>query len=156
TNADRHRKRPPVYEVRARERAGDLHRARRNPPASEVLSGKALNDLLRSIKTNGNRGPNVALEEDTLAGINLAASASRGNVGMLKKDRLDWPLPLQNPRFDALRNRLSTRLAVAVVELKGNDLRASTIDDVNACHKALTEKLNSSVRELSPSQFIRA
>jgi hypothetical protein len=152
------RMRPMAQDVRDREMATDLTRARRDPPMTEIFSGRALNDLLRSINASGqlSRGPHITLEEDTLEGINLAVPASRGNVGMLKKDKLDWPLALQGAQFDEMRNKLSTKLAVAVAELKGNDLQPSTIKDVRAYHKALTEKLDRSVRDLSPAQFIRA
>jgi hypothetical protein len=149
--------RPTAQDVRDRELAADLTRARRNPPAAEILSGKALNDLLRSIQANSslNRGPSISLDEDTLKGITLAVPASRGNVALLKKEKLDWPLPLQDARFDQLRKKLSGRLAVAVVELKDNDLQASTIKDATALHKALLEELDSCAGELSPSEFIQ-
>jgi hypothetical protein len=156
--AELERMRPMAQDVRDREMATDLTRARRDPPMTEIFSGRALNDLLRSIKTNGSlsRGPNITLEEDTLKNINLGVPNSRGNVGMLRRERLDWPLPLQDPQFDEMRKKLSTKLAVAVTELKGNDLQPSTVKDVNAYYRALTEKLNNSADELSPSQYIES
>jgi hypothetical protein len=157
--AELERMRPTAQTLRDRELATELNRARRDPPATEVFSGRALNELLRGIRNASqlNRGPNVPLDEDTLKHINLAVAASRGNVGMLKNDgKLNWPLPLQDSQFDELRKKLSSKLMVAVAELKNKDLQASTVRDVNAYYRALLDKLNNSADELSPSQYIEA
>jgi len=147
-------------QMRDREMATDLDRARKDPPLTEVWSGKALNELLRSIKNSGltNRGPNLALDEDTLKNVNLSDNSSRGNVGMLKDGgKLSWPLSLQEPQFDEARKRLGNNLLHAVVDLKNKDpIEAGKLRTINIDFKELNTKLNDSADELSPAQYIEA
>jgi serine/threonine protein kinase len=131
----------------------------KDPPATEVWSGKSLNELLRSIQSLGalNRGPTIALDEDTLKHINLSAGA-RGNVGMLRDDgKLTWPLPLQEPQFSEVRDRLSKNIGHAVADLKGKKpVSAATLKEIISDFKALNDKLSDSANEMSPGQYIEA
>jgi hypothetical protein len=150
---------PTAPKMRAKEMATDLERARNDPPATEVWSGKSLNDLLRSIQSIGalNRGPNLPLEEDTLKAINVSAGA-RGNVGMLRNDgNLNWPLSLTEAPFTDLRERLSKNIRHAVSDLKGKEpVPASTLKDITNDFKSLNDKLSDSADDLSPGQYIEA
>jgi hypothetical protein len=145
--------------MREREMATDLDRARKDPPATEVWSGRSLNELLRSIQSLGslNRGPNIALDEDTLKSINLSGGA-RGNVGMLRDGgKLSWPLPLQEAQFSENRDRLAKNLRRAVADLQGKDpVEPALLRDINNDFKALNEKVSASADDLSPGQYIEA
>jgi hypothetical protein len=150
---------PTAPKMRDKEMATDLDRARKDPPATEVWSGKSLNDLLRSIQSLGalSRGPNLPLDEDTLKHINLSAGA-RGNVGMLRDGGfLTWPLQLQEPQFTDLRERLGKNIPRAVTDLKGNHpVESALLKDINSDFKALNEELSASAGDLSPSHYIEA
>jgi hypothetical protein len=150
---------PTAPKMRASEMTTDLERARTDPPATEVWSGKSLNDLLRSIQSMGtlNHGPNLALEEDTLKAINLSAGA-RGNVGMLRNDgNLNWPLSLTEAPFTDLRERLTKNIRHAVSDLKGKEpVPASTLKDITNDFNSLNDKLSDSADDLSPGQYIEA
>jgi hypothetical protein len=146
-------------QMREREMATDLDRARKDPPATEVWSGKSLNELLRSIQNLGplNRGPAIALDEDTLKSINLSGG-TRGNIGMLRDEgKLNWPLPLQEAQFSELRDRLAKNIRHAVSDLKNKEpLPSATLRDITLDFKALNDKLSDSADDLSPGQYIEA
>jgi hypothetical protein len=82
----------------------------------------------------------------------------RGSIGLLKNaGRLDWPEPLMESQFDKERTRLTKNIKSAVQSLKDKDpVERSLLNDLRADLKALTDKLNASVGDLSPSQYIAA
>jgi len=151
--------RPTSNQLRDKELATELDRARKDPPATDVWSGRSLNELLRSIKATGaiNRGPNLPLDDDTLKHINLTTGTS-GNIGMLKDDgRLAWPLPLKEAQFAELQKSLDKNLRRAVADLKGKDpVDSALLNDINKQFKELNDKLGGSTDELSPGQYIEA
>jgi hypothetical protein len=102
--------------------------------------------------------PNIPLDEETLKHINVTDASSRGNIGLLKNGgRLDWPESLMEGAFDKERTRLTKNIKNAVQALKDKDpLERSLLADLRNDHKALTDKLNASVGDLSPSQYIQA
>jgi hypothetical protein len=155
------RNRPTYLTVLDRERAADLSLARQEAPGGTVWSGRALNTLLDSVAKSGrplSDGPNIGLDRATLKHINLTDTATQGNIGLLKSGgNLEWPEPLLASRFDAERKRLHKNMRLAVQQLKDRDpLERSTLNDIRADMKALTDRLNGSVGELSPSQYIQA
>jgi hypothetical protein len=161
---DFERMRPKAPDLRAFEDEGDRRMAERARPGPEVWSGRALNSLLRSVADKGGlgRGPNIPLGEDTLKGLNLTDGSSRGNPGLLKDtDKLGdistWPAALQERQYDEQRKRLVRNLRLAAAALKDRETPdRATLKDLRAGYRALSEGLEASVRELSPSQYIEA
>jgi hypothetical protein len=155
---------PTAQTLRDQELSSDLTRARRDPPLSEVWSGKALNDLYRSILAPGRaqRGPSIPLDEDTVKNINLTDTAASGNIGMIKepnkfKKLTAWPAPLREHAFDQARERLATNLTVAVAQVKDRDqLGANLLKDLRGDFTTLNDQLGAAVGEMAPSQFIEA
>ncbi len=148
-------------QLRERETAVDLGVARKDAPATEVWSGKALNDLLHSIQGSSkplSDGPKVPLEENTLRQSNLSDRSSQGNVGMLKDNgNLAWPKALKESLFDEPRKRLSRNLRIAVDQLKHKEpIEASQLNDIDSDFKTLIARLYNGADELSPSQYIGA
>jgi len=152
-------------QMRDREMATDLDRARKSPPPTEIWSGKALNELLRSVQNSKLKGRSTRLDgdaetqwEETLKRINLSDNSSRGNVGMLKDSgNLDWPESLKEAPFDKARTRLGRSLRLAVDQLKHRDpLENSQLKDIKADFKELNKVLNESADNLSPAQYIEA
>jgi len=152
--------RPTTPKMLAQESATNLEMARTEASNTDVWSGRALNILLKSIQSMGtlNRGPNLALDEDTLRHINLSAGTG-GNVGMLRTNdgNLSWPLPLMGDQFTEQRDRLSKNIRHAVSDLKGKEpVAPATQKDISTDFKVLNDRLSDSADDLSPGQYIEA
>jgi hypothetical protein len=147
-------------QLREREMAASLERARNNPPDTDISSGRALNTLLGSIQRSPqlSLGPNVPLDDDNLKHINLTSPGTAGNVGMLKDaTKLSWPEALQDSGYDKERKRFSRNLVSAVATLKdGEPLPDSTLKDIRTDYKTINDKLNEAADELTPALYIDA
>jgi hypothetical protein len=149
-----------VYGATPADRGPTLRSAPKDPPKTEVWSGQALNASLRSIIRRGklNLGPNIPLSHENLKHINLTDGGSKGSVGMLQKiDKVKWPLPLRESRFDKARVRLTRNLRRAVDLLQDKEpLVRAELQDVTSDFEALNTSLYDSADELSPAQYIEA
>lgn len=140
----------------------ELDSARKDPPVTDVVSGKALNALLNSVRKMGRltRGPNISLEEETLKRVNLASPAAAGNVGLLKDGgKLKWPLSLMETQFDDQRTRLSRNIELAVDAIKNSprgEVEPRLLKDISADLKALQDKVDNGQDELTISQSLQA
>jgi hypothetical protein len=161
--------RPTAPRLLDAERATDLDRARKGAPATEVWSGKALNDLLASIQKAGSgrlsEGPRVALDEPTLKHLNLvAAGAGNGNAGILRKFadkdqnfRLNWPEALREGFYEKPGQQLEAELSAAARDVRdGQDVASDRLKTIRANHKMISDKLDASADELAPSQYIES
>jgi hypothetical protein len=152
---------PTAEELRQRDLKTALDKARHQPPAGDVLSGRSLNDLFQNLVREPsllNNGPSVPISEDTLNGVNFS-NGNGGNVGLLKSGgKLSWPQPLEGSQFKEPRERLSKLFAEAVQGVGYNGTRANpgTIRDMTNDLDALQKTLGSSVSELSPTQWVEA
>jgi hypothetical protein len=152
---------PDPEKIRQQQLARALDRARVSPPLTEIWSGDSLNSLLRHLisqQGQGVKGPTMPLDEDMLKSITLTAGDTRGNVGLLKENgALQWPQPLQGEAFKDAREDLSRQMKHAVSTVQVN--RApdeSTVNDLQADLKKLSDTLEASVSSLSPDQYIEA
>ncbi len=161
--ADRERKNiPNMEEARQKDIENSLNRARRDPPMTELLAGKSLNDLFNHLSTQqvkGFRGPNVPLDELDLSLINVGPGDEGGNVGLVKNlkqgDKLGWPSVLLGDTYTEARDKLDARLPGAVGQLRTQKpVAASDIHDLEDSIKKMVETLNASIGDLSPSQYI--
>jgi hypothetical protein len=152
--------RPTAPKMRDAEMATDLDRARKDPPDSEIASGRVLNTLLKSIQNSGklNKAASPSLEDDTLKHINLTGGTSSGNVGMLKSGgNLNWPEALETNTYDEARKRLTRNLKLAVDTIKDREpLPAALRRDIAGDYKTINDKLNESADDLSPSDYIES
>jgi hypothetical protein len=144
-----------------RDQATALDRARNDPPVTEVLSARALNDLFRHLakeQGRGEKGPNIPLDQDLLKGINVTGQDSRANVGLLKDDgKLQWPLALESSEFKDSREQMNKLIADAVNVAKfGNAVDPGKLKDMKAEMDRLNNALTADINELSPSQYIAA
>jgi hypothetical protein len=151
------------------ERTRDLDaaytRATHEPPLTDVLSGRALNDLYNHVYplqqraiTQGIHKPNVPLDEDALKQVNLTGSGSVGSVGLFKdRGKLTWPLSLQSPEYDTPRKELITLINDAVDQVRlNNPVGAATLRDMNADVRRMSDTLLHNVGELSPTDYVEA
>jgi hypothetical protein len=142
---------PTNEEEREFRRVENVRRSLRNPPLTEIWSGKALNDLLTDIQTKladlrlkGAHEPVVPVDADALHQINFTTGAieAGSGVGLLKEGgRLHWPLALQAPAFQPLRERIE-QLAYRLVKDAQNgqvdsDARAGLTRAVTEMQKEL-------------------
>jgi hypothetical protein len=153
--------RPNPEQIRQEQIAMALERARKDPPITEIWSAKALNDLLRHVttqQTSGKLGPRIDLDAGTLKHINFSPQATRANPGLLKGDgKLQWPLPLQGKEFEEARTKLDRLVENAVQLVKfDKEIDVAALRDMNAYYKQLTETLENSIDDFSPTDSIRA
>jgi hypothetical protein len=155
---------PDPQRVREADTEAALNRARRDPPLTEVWSARSLNALLDHLSSQPRsqlaKAPNIALDEDTLKSINLAAGDTQANAGLLKDDgKLQWPRPLQGAEFSEARTRLGRLMEEAAQRLKFNPnapVPPGLLKDMHNDLDALSRRLNGSVGDLPPSQYIEA
>jgi hypothetical protein len=152
--------RPTAPKMRAAEQAADLDWARRDPPNSEIWSGRTLNVLLKSILNSSQptSGPQLALEENIVSGLNLTDKTSRGNLALAKDEgKIAWPEALQEEAFDEARDRFSKNFNKALVDVKdGDQPPISTLRDLRKDLKTLEDTLDDKVRDLAPSRYIES
>lgn len=152
--------RPTAAKMRQAEMAAELDRARKDPPDTEIQSGRALNTLLSSIQRVGrlNRVATSELSEDLLKNVNLSAGTSSGNVGILREvSKLDWPEGLLDPAYDQPRKQLTDSLKKAVEAVKERERPTTALRrDIDAYFKQINDKLNESADAMSASDYIDA
>ncbi len=137
----------------------NLRAALTNPSGSEILSGISLNTLLDNLKqmqAKGVQGEAIPLSDDLLSKINVTAGAG-ANPGLLKNERLTWPVGLTGSEFDGERKKLERNMAAAVSEVEhGNRVEAARVRDLNDAVDKMTEDLGAQIGEITPSQYIEA
>src|SRR5207248_11031392 len=94
--------RPMAEDVRVATLERELNRARRQPPISDILAAKSLNDLLaydQTVQSKGQRAPGaVPLDEEQMARINVTTPYG-GNIALIRTGTVDWPPILKNQVF---------------------------------------------------------
>lgn len=163
---------PTPQEQREAALAMELRRALNDPPVNEILSAKALNDILSDLKKQTSRavlttvrgtgpkdqaGPRVALDDDVMRHINVTGTTG-GTVGLLKNGgRLNFPLALSGDDYKAERERLSTLAQDVVKDAEFNNrIDAGSLKQMLDDVDRLQRQLSRSVGELSPAQYIEA
>ncbi len=138
---------PKAEDVREQDQQNRLRRARNNPPLNEIWSARSLNELLAEIlKTqnlSGARGPLVPLESSLVAHLNLSAQPSERTPAVLRDGgKLSWPLALQDPRFNADREKLDMLMPQAVKEVQGPGPQFATFTALRDGITTLTRKID--------------
>ena len=155
--------RPTIEDERQRTQAHELRRILHDAPTVDVVSGYALNTLLKDIgrKPGYADGPAVALDPKVLKQVNVTSAENGGNVGVLKfvKDGapLPWPLPLQGSTYQKQTQRLNHLAADAVTMVKNNGgVDAGMLTDLRADVNQLKDMVRANINELTPSQSVEA
>jgi len=144
---------------RERDRVSMRTQARRlDLPISDVLSARALNILLDHAleqQRAGARGPAIDLGDDLLGQINLTAKDSRGNPGLLRKDRLTWPAALEGERYVADRKGLEDLLQGSRQRVRdGQPVDPGDLKDMRSRLDSLREGLLAAIDTLTPAQYL--
>jgi hypothetical protein len=147
--------RPTWLDDLERQRKLNLRYALTNPSGSEILGAGTLNTLLDNIKQMPGEGPTVALREDLLSKINVTAGGGV-NPGLLKNERLTWPLALTTTAFDQDRTNVERRRDTAIHQAENGKVEDGLLRDLQASIDQMTKDLDAQVGEIPPSQFILA
>jgi tetratricopeptide (TPR) repeat protein len=131
----------------------------RNPPQTDILSGKALNDLLVQIRKRQRQGwqaPAVPLDEHQFKQINV--TTGQGSIALLKNGGcLNWPSALKRPQFAAERERLAALARKAFEQASGRHrLEAGIIVQMRKDLGELHDGLKRIINDLSPLEYIEA
>lgn len=152
---------PTLEDERERDRMQQLRRSRNDPPATEIWSAKALNDLLSNIQrvqTTSGPGATVPLDADTLRLINVTSGATAGSLGVLGRDggKLTWPFVLRKSVYEAGRKSLDELAPQAFKQVLANNLNPDTLQAMTDAVAALDAQIDQDVSTLTPNDFIKA
>ena len=150
---------PTAEEVRQQQLGNELNRARHEPPISDVISARSLNELLHHLSSDPTRpkGQTIAVDDDVLKHINVTGVNPNGaSVGLLKDEgKLQWPQSLSGAEFQAPRELLSKTLRNVVQNLKnGESVGAGSLNDLKTDLAQLNALVSKS--ELSATDYIEA
>jgi hypothetical protein len=151
---------PTSEDIRQQEMMNSLRRSRSNPPAMDVWTGRALNDLLRAIQgaqVRGAQGPPVPLPEGSLRHINFTTGTTYGGLGLLKDGgKLEWPLVLKSDTFKAERQRIDELTVQAARQAYSGPVSDTVQTDLIEAIDGLESAVNRRVVDLTPTQFVQA
>jgi hypothetical protein len=154
---------PTMEDERQRTMKEQLERSRNNPPVTEILSGKALNDLLADLRKNLSRKDVVSLrtfpmplDEAALKHINMTKGI--GSIALVKNDgRLHWPIALSTPDFKEARDRMDSLTNDALRQAgSGNAVDGGTLRQMTNDADRLRKDLRRTGGNLTPSMYIDA
>jgi hypothetical protein len=150
---------PTSEDTRQQQMMDSLRRSRSNPPAMDIWSGRALNDLLQAIQNalvRGALGPPVPLPPDTLPHLNFTTGTTYGGVGLLRDGgNLQWPLVLKQDTFKAERLRIDGLVAQATRQAYSGPVSDTVQSDMVDAVASLEAAINNRVADLTPTQFIQ-
>lgn len=145
--------------IRQKELQRGYQRSRNNPPASEIWSGRALNDLLRGITDATSRGvvgPEVPLNSEVLRHVNVTTGVTYGGTGLLKDGgKLTWPYALRKSPFDSERTKINEQMGMAVKQAQSGEVSVELLNDIDASLKDLSRAIDARVEEVTPSEYIQ-
>lgn len=154
---------PTNEEERQRDQQQQVMRALNNPPLTEILSGKSLNDLMPDIQgqlTQGIKGPVVSLDQSMLKQINVTTGIGDANAGLIKNtDRLTWPLTLRTLEPSSQAAKLRDQIDKLMGEGRqqaatGSQVDAGVLVSLNKAIKDMQMMLRAQVANLEPQQYI--
>lgn len=151
---------PDPEQIRQQQMMKSLQRSRNNPPAVEIWSATALNDLLRDIQsaqTSGATGPDVPLSAENLKHINVTTGTTYGGIGLLRGDgKLTWPYALSQSSFDGGRQQLDELLPQAIKEARSGQVSPQLLTKIRSAQSRLERTLDAQAGNLTPSEFTEA
>jgi hypothetical protein len=150
---------PTPEELRQKDIMDAINRARNNPPAAEIWSGKSLNSLLTAIQREqrgGSLGPAIPLSPDILRHINLTTGATPAGAAMFKDlRRFAWPLPLLDDSFKDTRTRIEGLARQAAEEAPSGQVDPSVILSFQKSINSMISQTKAKVDDLTPTQYVQ-
>jgi hypothetical protein len=153
----------PLSVLQERARREQVRQAQ-TAPVAEVVSGQALNDLLKDIQIlqgQGVKGPAVPLDEAVVRQVHVIGAASAGSPGLLKAAELPWPLLLTQEQFRGDRERIEALLNRATQQAVAGRADPRTVEELQLALADLEAKLKALNRatrdeDLRPAQHVQA
>jgi len=149
---------PTANDVREKNRQTDLRRAMNDPPLPEILSGDALNVILRNIQSAqqaGAYGPTVPLDEDQLRRIQVTGGGG-GSIAVFREGKLRWPFALRDTPFDEPRTKVTDLMNQAMKEASTDELRPATVRGLTQAISSLDSAIEKNAADMELSQIIEA
>jgi len=153
---------PTLEDLRALDKETALTRARRDPPLTEIFSGRSLNELfdhLSAMQGKGLKGHEIRLDQDEemLKHINLTGGTG-GNAGLLKTGgKLSWPVALLDPGYEPQRKVLEENVEEAVRKLRFNPaVDRATLVKIAEALAQLHQRLDASIGLMLPGDYLEA
>jgi hypothetical protein len=151
---------PTLQDDRERSMREEFRRSRNDPPATEIWSGKALNDLLTAIQGTQNsaglRGPSVSVDPELVRRVNFTTGTTQASTGIVRDGKLSWPFALRRPKFDADRELIDKLVTEVVSQVRGGSPDAGTLAALNDAVRRLRSDLRSHVADLPPNEYVAA
>jgi hypothetical protein len=137
-----------------------LRTSRDHPSPTEIWSGKAPNRILQAIQrqtAQGVQGPNVPLDPDTVAHINVTSGENAGNYAMLKNGgKLTWPDALLDSAFDDNRKKLDQLSAEAAQQVQSGAVDGATVRNMKKALGSLQTELRQNVSNIDINDYSQA
>jgi hypothetical protein len=157
-------KAPTLEDDRQRYLKMQLERSRNNPPVTEILSGKALNDLLADLRTLASKSDTatlrtfpMTLDEEGLKRINISSTRG-GNLGLLRNEgQLAWPMVFYSADFKEDREHISNmaKKAYQQADVTGQ-VDVGIIQQLTTDVDKMSKQLRKVGADLTPAQYIEA
>jgi hypothetical protein len=151
---------PTPEELRQKDIIDAINRSRHNPPATEIWSGRALNDLLIAIQREQRKGlvgPPVPLDPGVLRHINLTTGTTTAGAGMLKDlRRFQWPLPLLDDAFNDSRAKIESLARQAADEAVSAPVDPRLSRDLQVNINSMISTVKTKVDDFTPSQYTQS
>jgi hypothetical protein len=151
---------PTEEDDRERLRLETIRRARNDPPATEIWSGKALNDMLQAIqkqRAQGVQGPEVAIDQDALKHLNLSGNQTLSSIGLLRDGgKLPWPAAFLDETFNDERKNLDQLAGEVMRQIDSGAADGGTIAAMKRAEAKLAKGLKANVDSIAPNDYIEA
>jgi hypothetical protein len=151
---------PDPEKIRQEQMMRSLERSRNNPPAVDIWSGRALNDLLRTIRdaqSRGANGPDVPLSPEVIRHVSFTTGTTRGGPGLLKDGgKLTWPYALRTSDFADERKKVDEQMEQAVRQAQSGQVSADLLDGIGASLKEMERSIDARALQLTPDHYIQA
>jgi hypothetical protein len=152
---------PTPQDLRERELEYELRRSI-DPPSTDIWSATALNHLLRDaqkIQVRGVAVRSAPISADVLRRVNVT-SGTGGDIGLIKKGRLFWPLLLRRKHFEGDRRILDQLLRQAIEQAKRGEVEPETLEEMQRVRTRVERRLTELARanrdsdDWTPTLFI--
>jgi hypothetical protein len=147
---------PTLEDERQRFLKEQLLHHRNDPPITEIWSGKALNHLLLdAMKMHSEKIPadSGTLNEEMLAKVSVTSGKNGGNIGLLKKGELFWPLLLRRKEFETEHKDLDRLVLRAVEQAKKAQVDVEVMDQLTAQVDRFRRALASKAKTCTAAQY---
>jgi hypothetical protein len=130
---------------------------RGDDPPPQVLSGKALNDLLKNLEGVGppvEPEPPSKLPAKVRSAINILTPGGVDSAVFLKVPKAKWPSALEEAKQE--KEQVIAKLSAAVKEARKGKVSAKTARELSEAVTKLRNALDAGVADIPPRDFIPA